>query len=96
MAVGVWARTAAAVAGSAAGGEYVGAGGRHAGEDGGGLRGCLAGGVDDLGQADAEGAVMVDADLRVRIAEFFKGEGGETGGGVVGAEGAALNLGEES
>ena len=56
--------------GVGAGGEDVDAGGGHAGEDFGGLGGGFAGGVDDLGQAGAQGAVVVDAG----VAEVFEGE----------------------
>ena len=73
-----------------AGGEDVGAGGGHAGEDFGGLFGGFALCVDDLGEAGAEGAVMVDAG----VAEVFVGEGGEALGGGGGSEGAGLDLGE--
>ena len=58
-------------------GEDVSSGGGHAGEDFGGLLGRFALGVDDLGEAGAEGAVMIDAG----VAEVFVGEGGEALGG---------------
>ncbi len=50
--------------------------------------GDLSCGVDDFGQAGAEGAVMVDAG----VAEVFEGEVGEALGGGGGSEGAALDL----
>jgi hypothetical protein len=46
-------------------------------------------GVDDLGEAGAEGAVMVDAG----VAEVFVGEVGEALGCGGGGEGAGLDLG---
>ena len=51
----------------------VDAGGGHAGEDFGGLFGGFALGVDDLGKAGAEGAVVIDAG----VAEVFVGKIGE-------------------
>ena len=74
-----------------AGGEDVGAGGGHAGED----FGCLLRGfilrVDDFGEAGAEGSVVVDAS----VAEVFVGEIGESLGGGGGGEGAGLNGGKD-
>ncbi len=72
-------------------GEDVGAGGGHASEDPGGLGGGFAGGEDDLGQAGAEGAVVVNA----RLAGVLEGEVCETAGGLLGGEGATLNFSEE-
>ncbi len=74
-----------------AGGEDVDAGGGHAGEDFGGLGWGFAGGVNDLGKAVAQGAVVVDAG----VAEVFEGEVGEACGGGFGREGAALDFGQE-
>ena len=53
------------------------AGGGHAGEDLGGLLGGFVLGVDDFGEAGAEGAVVIDAG----VAEVFVGEVGEALGG---------------
>ena len=77
--------------GGGAGGEDVGAGDGHAEEDAGDLFGGLAGGVDNLGEAGAEGAVVVDAG----IAQVFEGEVGKAGGGLLGGEGLVLDFGEE-
>ena len=74
-----------------AGGEDVGSGGGHAGEDFGGLLGGFALRVDDLGEASAEGAMMIDSG----VAEVFVGEGGEALGGGGGSEGAGLDGGEK-
>ena len=72
-----------------AGGEDVDAGGGHAGEDFGGLLGGFVLRVDDLGEAGAEGAVVVDAG----VAEVFVGKVGEPLGGGGGGESAGLHGG---
>lgn len=74
-----------------AGGEDVDAGGGHAGEDLGGVLGRLACGVDDFGQAVAEGAMVID----LGVVEVFEGEVGEASGGLLGREGAALDFGQK-
>lgn len=74
-----------------AGGEDVVSGGGHAGEDFGYLGRSFAGGVDDFGEAGAEGAVVVDAGMT----EVFEGEVGEAVGGFCGSKIAALYGGEE-
>ena len=79
------------VVGGGAGGENGDAAGGHVGEDFGDLFGGLAGGVDDLRQASAEAAMVVD----LGVAEVFKREGGELGRGLVRGDGAALDLGEK-
>ncbi len=53
-----------------AGGEDVVSGGGHAGEDLGCLDGGFSGGIDDLGQANAEPAVVIDAS----VADVFEGK----------------------
>jgi hypothetical protein len=72
-----------------AGGEDVDAGGGHAGEDLGGLLRGFVLGVDDFGEASAEGAVMVDAG----VAEVLVGEAGEAVGCGGGSEGSGLDGG---
>ena len=70
---GVLGEDACGGGGVGAGGEDVDAGGGHAGEDFGGLLRGFVLGVDDLGEAGAEGAVVIDAG----VAEVFVGEVGE-------------------
>ena len=77
--------------GVGSGGENIYSAGDERGKDAGGLLGGFAGGVDDFREAGAERSVMVDA----AVAEIFEGERGETGGGSLGGEGAALYGGEK-
>jgi len=74
-----------------AGGEDVGSGGGHAGEDFGGVGGRFVLRVDDFGEAGAEGAVVVDAGE----AEVFVGKSGEADCGGLRGEGAGFDGGEE-
>ena len=81
--------------GVGAGGEDVLPGGGHAGEDFGGLGGRFAGRVDDLGEAGAQGAVVVDAGFGEGLLGVFEGQGSEALGGGGGGEFSALDSGQE-
>jgi hypothetical protein len=74
-----------------AGGEDIVTGCRHASEDLGSLGRRFSGGVDDLGEAGAEGAVVVDP----RVAQVFKGKSGEAIGGLSRGEVSAFDGGQE-
>ncbi len=91
MAAGWEARTDCGGGGVGPGGEDVDTGGGHAGEDFGGLFGGFVLRVDDLGQAGAEAAVVIDAG----VAEVFEGEIGESLAGGGGGECAGFYGGEE-
>ena len=73
------------------GGENVYAVFGERGEDGGGLFGGFAGGVDDFGETGAEAAVVVYAG----VAEVFERERGEARRGSRRGEIAAFNGGQE-
>jgi len=73
------------------GGEDVGAGGGHAGEDFGYLRGALSSRVDNFGQAGAKAAVVIDAG----VAEVFVGKVSEALGCGLWGEIAAFDRGQK-
>ena len=72
-------------------GQDVGSGGSHAREDFRCLDSGLSGGVDDLRKTRAKAAMMID----FSVADVFKWERSEAGGGIFGGEGAAFDFGEE-